>query len=103
MSASAWPSTFSLFFDGERLPQFALRGVGQATPRNRARSVQPEDAVDSAQFGRLDQLGMRNGDGEQRAFEILLPEREKILQSLIIQKLFEVLSVVDMLESGWNL
>ena len=45
-----------------------------------AKSVQPEHAVDGAQFGRLDQLGMRNGDGEQRAFELLLPEREKILQ-----------------------
>jgi hypothetical protein len=32
-------------------------------PTLRTPSMQPEHAVDGAQFGRLDQLGMRDGDG----------------------------------------
>jgi hypothetical protein len=42
--------------------------------------VQAEHAVDWAQFGRLDQPGMRDRHRMQRPLQLLLPEREKILQ-----------------------
>ena len=44
------------------------------------RSMQPEHAIDGAQFGRLDQLGMRDRDRVQRTVERFFPEGEKILQ-----------------------
>ena len=42
-------------------------------------SVQPEHAVDGVQFGWLDEFRVRNGNGEQGAFELCFPEREEIL------------------------
>ena len=42
--------------------------------------MQPEDAVDGAKLGWLDQPGMRHGDREQGTVELLLPEGEEILQ-----------------------
>src|SRR5579883_547148 len=43
-----------------------------------AMSMQPEHAVDGAQFGGLDQLRMRHGDREQGPVELFLPEGEEI-------------------------
>src|SRR6266705_5948557 len=37
-------------------------------------------AVDGAQFGGTDQLGMRHRHREQRSLELLLPEAQEILQ-----------------------
>jgi len=53
--------------------------------------MQSKDAVDGVQFGRLDQLGMRDGDGEQGAVELLLPKRKKVLQRRKIRKQIVVL------------
>jgi hypothetical protein len=39
--------------------------------------MQPEDSVHGAQFGGLDQFGVRDGDRKQRAFELCFPEREE--------------------------
>src|SRR5438270_7246116 len=89
MSASAWPSDASLISARPIAGSAALRRLvarqqsGNEHRRRRVAAValvQPEHAVDGAQFGRLDQLGMRNGDSEQRAFELFLPEGEKVLQ-----------------------
>src|SRR3954452_22888558 len=46
----------------------------------RIASVQPEHAVGGAQFGRLDQLAMRDRDGEQRPVQRFFPEAEEIAQ-----------------------
>src|SRR6266404_849335 len=75
-------------------------GAMRLCPPTEIRLVQPKDAVDGAQFGRLDQLGVRNGDGEQRAFELLLPEREKILQRREIRKQIVVLPDIGLQERG---
>ena len=56
-----------------------------------APSMQPEHAVDGAQFGRLDQLGMRHRHREQRAIEFLLPENQKVLQRRKLRKQIVVL------------
>jgi len=42
--------------------------------------MQPELAVDRLQLGRLDQLAMRDLHRVQRAFQLLLPERQEALQ-----------------------
>jgi hypothetical protein len=42
-------------------------------------SMQSEDAIDGVQFGRLDQLGVRDGDCKQRPIERLFPKRQEIL------------------------
>src|SRR5450759_1504927 len=106
MSASVWPLAFSRSVWWEnvstnRQSQGGLRrrraeptactiaGMGDrlsfAHPTY-SRSMQPEHAVDGPQLGRLDQLGVRNGDGVERAFELLLPEEKKILQRRKIRK-----------------
>jgi len=41
--------------------------------------MQSKDAIDRVQFGRLDQLGVRNGDCKERTLERLFPEGEEIL------------------------
>ena len=43
-------------------------------------SVQPELAVDRANFGRLDQARMRHGDRVQRAFELFQPKVQELIQ-----------------------
>src|ERR1700761_4548728 len=43
-------------------------------------SMQPEHTVHGAQLGGLDQLGMRDADRIKRSLELLLPERQEILQ-----------------------
>src|SRR5580698_9286334 len=48
--------------------------------RRRDRSMQPEHAVDGAQFSRLDQLGVRDADRVERSVQPGLPELKKILQ-----------------------
>jgi hypothetical protein len=62
--------------------------------------MQPEHAVDGAQLGRLDQLGMGDGDGEQGSLELLLPEREKILQRRKIRKQILILPDVSLQQRG---
>ena len=42
--------------------------------------MQPEHAVDRLDLRRLDQLGMRDGHRDQRPFQLVLPERQEILQ-----------------------
>src|SRR6266480_8006192 len=58
---------------------------------NPRRLVQPEHAVDGPQFGRLDQLGMRHGNREQRALELLLPEGKEIFQRWKFRKQIVIL------------
>jgi hypothetical protein len=41
--------------------------------------MQSKDAIDGVQFGRLDQLGVRDGDCEERTLELCFLEREEIL------------------------
>src|SRR4051812_42119895 len=103
------------FVMGSRLAQFSLRRVGKGAlapcpPFTRAwetlwwarreerlcppygsRLMQPEHAVDGAQFGRLDQLGMRHSNREQRTFQPGFPEGEKILQRREIREQVVVL------------
>ena len=50
------------------------------SPIGRAVSVQPELAVDRANFGRLDQARMRHGDRVQRAFELFKPKVQELIQ-----------------------
>src|SRR5258708_12064253 len=104
MSACAWPLTFSLLTLREnvstdrasegglsvseptamarqtRPPRFGGHGARAPLSTLPIHSMQPEHAVDGAQFGGLDQLGMRDRDGEQRAFALLLPQPEKVPQ-----------------------
>jgi glycerol uptake facilitator-like aquaporin len=61
--------------------------AGRPAPRRQARrpigpksSVQPEFAIDGADFGGLDQLGMRHGDRMQRSLELFQPEIEEFIQ-----------------------
>jgi len=49
------------------------------SPIGRAESVQPELAVDRANFGRLDQARMRHGDRVQRAFELFQPKVQELI------------------------
>src|SRR3954447_11635797 len=68
--------------------------VGTARRRAFARpteSMQPEHAVDGAELGRLNQPGMRDGDGKQRAFELRFPKGEEILQRRKIREQIVVL------------
>jgi hypothetical protein len=37
--------------------------------------MQSKDAIDGVQFGRLDQLGVRDGDCEERTLERPFPKR----------------------------
>src|SRR4051794_27292283 len=46
----------------------------------RIASVQPEHALDGAQFGRLDELAMRYRDREQRTVERFFPKAKEISQ-----------------------
>src|ERR1700730_13159255 len=62
--------------------------------------METKHAIDGAQFGRLDQLGMRDADSEQRAFELLLPEGEKILQRRKIRKQIVILPDVGLQQRG---
>src|SRR5258708_10643658 len=102
MSACAWPLTFSLLTLREnvstdrasegglsvseptamarqtRPPRFGGHGARAPLSTLPIHSMQPEHAVDGAQFGGLDQLGMRAGDGRQMAFKLLVAEREKV-------------------------
>ena len=55
-------------------------GFRFAPSRLRTSSVQPELAVDRADFGRLDQPRMRNRHRMQRALELLQPEIEEFVQ-----------------------
>src|SRR6202022_698732 len=66
----------------------------------KSHSMQPEHTVDGAQFSRLDQLGMRHGDGEQRAVELFLPEGEKILQRREFRKQIVILPDVGLQQRG---
>src|SRR6266545_4932214 len=85
----------SLFVCGGRLTQIGFRRWGNGPRWAKARlrrahpcpsyktstlSMQPEHAVDGAQLGGLDQLGVRHRHGEQWAIELLLPEGEEILK-----------------------
>src|SRR5215213_4010400 len=62
--------------------------------------VQAEHPIHRTQFGGLDQLGMGHGDSVERAFEFLLPEREKILERREAWKQVVVLPNVR-LQQGW--
>src|ERR1700690_3499332 len=74
---------------GAPSPRF-IRGYGKGLRRTRRRKeygrrsvaylVQPEFTVDRLQLGRLDQLAMRDLHRVQRAFQLLLPELQKLLQ-----------------------
>src|ERR1700761_3152001 len=62
-------------------PTLSPRAAGYAPLTHPTRpSLQPEHPVHRAQLGRLDQLGMRHRDREQRPLQLLFPQRPKILQ-----------------------
>src|SRR3954469_5336106 len=63
-------------------------------------SMQPEHAVDGAQLGRLDQLGMGHRDRIQRTFQLFLPEAEKILQRRKLRKQIVVLPDIGLQQRG---
>src|SRR5664279_2361820 len=100
MSASAWPSMFSLSVRCGKVS--TIRGtVGTARERlTLAQSVQPEHAVDGAQFGRLDQLGMGDRHGEQRSIQFFLPEREEILQRRKFREQIVILPNIGLQQRG---
>src|SRR5258705_12061958 len=106
MSASAWPSDASLISGAPDCRKRRSKEVSRSSAKRQRTSppaesralalMQPEHAVDGAQFGRLDQLGMRNGDGEQRSVELFLPEGEKVLQGREIRKQIVILPDVSL-------
>src|SRR3954470_1329446 len=69
-------------------------------PTNLQASMQPEHAVHGAQFGRLDQLGMRDGHRVKRTVELLLPEGQEILQRRKFRKHVVVLPDVGLEQRG---
>jgi hypothetical protein len=58
--------------------------------------MQPEHAVDCAEFSRLDQFGMRDGDSVERTFELSLPEKQKVLERWKIGKQILILPDVSL-------
>ena len=60
--------------------------------------MQAEHAVDVTQLSGLDQPRMDNGDLEQRAFQLLLPEVQKILQHRKFRKQIVVLPDIGLLQ-----
>src|SRR4051812_30115420 len=114
MSPSAWPLLSPFFcLSRGKLTRIQFRRVGKGAfapcPPSRARStlawwarfalptlrdlqsMQPEHPVDRAQFGGLDQPGMRDRDGKQRAIKLFLPEGEEILQRREFRKQIVIL------------
>lgn len=75
------------------------RPPDEATPAP-APSVQPEHPVDRLDLRRLDQLGMRNSDGDQRPVQLRLPESEEILQRGKVREQIVVLPDVGAAASG---
>ena len=63
-------------------------------------SMQPEDPVHGAQFGRLNQFGVHDGDRKQWALELFLPEGEEVLQRREIRKQIVVLPDVSLQQPG---
>jgi hypothetical protein len=55
------------------------KGMRVKRGRERPRLMQAEFAVDRLEFGRLDQLAVRDLHGVQRALELLLPKLEEPL------------------------
>jgi hypothetical protein len=62
--------------------------------------MQPEHAVDGAQFGGLDQLGVSDRHGEQRSLQRLFPEAEEILQRRKFGKQIVVLPDIGLQQRG---
>src|ERR1035437_9004292 len=90
MSASAWPSHASLIRGAPGCRKRRSREVSHSSATRQrtlplarfaaSALMQPEHAVDGAEFGGLDQLGMGHRHGEQRSLQRSFPEAEKILQ-----------------------
>src|SRR5580692_9161427 len=78
----------------------ALRGPVGLTHHTKSVSMQPEYAVDGTQFSGLDQLGMGHRHGEQRSFELFLPEREEILQRRKFREQIVILPDVGLQQRG---
>src|ERR1700753_2577892 len=101
-SIGALPFVSSSFPWDERLARMKVRRVGKGAERRAHRcfdgtphsggghaslcppycpgSMAPDHPIHGAQLSRLDQLGMRHRDREQRPLELLLPELQKVLQ-----------------------
>src|SRR5689334_11181710 len=72
------------------------RAFAHPSKRVATTSMQPEHAIDGAQFSRLDQLGMRDADGIERALELVLPELQEILERGKFRKQIVVLPDVGL-------
>src|SRR4029078_9577938 len=57
--------------------------AGKSRPQclSKCLSVQAEQAVHQLPFRPLDQVGMRDTDGMQRAFQLALPEIQELLEA----------------------
>ncbi len=90
-AAPLWPAALVAAWPGKTSHCPPPRQCDRRAHENPKASVQPEHPVDRFQLGGLHQLGMRNCDGDQRPFQLGLPEGEKILQRRKVRKQIVVL------------
>src|ERR1043166_3744879 len=80
--------------------RFSEKIMHKCKIRGAPESVQPELAIHRADFRRLDQPRMRDGDRMQRPFELLQPEREKLVEHRKLRTEIVVLPDVSLQKRG---